>query len=102
MSEVRVWLRPLGNVFRVRVDSFEGAKWLLGRLRQTVVNITSVPIAKFERTSDCTFEVPYDSKLSRSGFEKLLATIPEVKLMTGPECETSAQQMGLRASRTGG
>ncbi len=84
MNEVRVWLRPLGNVFRVRVDCIESAKWLVDRLGQPVAGNTSAPVNEIEMTSDCTFEVPYDSTLTRSRFERLLDAIPEVKLMTGP------------------
>lgn len=95
MNAFRVWLRPLGDVCRVRVDSVANAKWLLNRLSQSAVVNTSGPIGKIDGTSNCSFEVPCDSTLSRSKFEKLLAAIPEVKLMTGPECGATAGPVQL-------
>ena len=84
MSTFRVWIRPLGNGCRVRVDGSQNAKWLLNRLSQSFYFKSSESIQDDKLTSCSTFQVPYSSQHSRSRFEKLLAAIPEVKLMLDP------------------
>lgn len=85
MATFRVWLRPLGESCRVRVDGFENARWLLNRLSQSFAFAPRRPFAEPEETSVCSFDVPYSPTLSRSIFQKFLAAIPEIRLMTGPE-----------------
>jgi len=77
----RVWLRPLGDFCRVRVDSQENARWLLVQLSESFEFKTSEPFVEDGNSTLCTFQVPYDPPLSRSGFQRILAAIPEVRLM---------------------
>ena len=84
MNTFRVWIRPLGDDCRVRVDGMQNARWLLNRLSQSFVFKSSEAIVDDEASSCSTFRVPYSSKSPRSRFEKLLAAIPEVKLMLEP------------------
>jgi hypothetical protein len=84
MIAFRVWVRWLGGGSRVRVEGTENASWLLGRLSQSFVFKSSEPIRLERDGLSCTFEVPYSSQTSRSTFERLLATIPEVKLLAEP------------------
>lgn len=79
-----VWIRPLGSNCRVRVDGIKNVKWLLDRLSQSFVFKSSEPIDEDQSSSCSTFQVPYSSQMPRSTFEKLLAGIPEVRLMTEP------------------
>ncbi len=84
MSGFRVWVRALGDACRVRVDGVENARWLLGRLSKSFVFKSCEPIGEERDSSFCTFRVPYNSRLSRSTFEKLLNAIPELVLMPEP------------------
>jgi hypothetical protein len=85
MNAFRVWLRPLGDFCRVRVDSIENARWLLGRLSQSFVFKTFEPFVETVGSSVCSFQVPYNPPLSRSKFERLLAAIPELRVSSDPE-----------------
>jgi hypothetical protein len=85
MNAINVWLRPLGDFCRVRVDGIENARWLLDRLSQSFVFKTFEPFAETMGSSVCSFQVPYNPPLSRSKFERLLAAIPEVHLSREPE-----------------
>jgi len=84
MNAFRVWLRPLGSACRVRVDGVGNAQWLLNRLGHSFVFKTAAPLSEEEGSSCCTFHLAYSSHVSRRGFERLLAAIPEVNLMTDP------------------
>jgi hypothetical protein len=84
MNTFRVWLRPLCKVCRVRVDGIENAMWLLTRLSQFFVFKSSEPIEDDEGASCPTFHVPYNSQMSFFQFQRLLAGIPQVQLMSDP------------------
>ena len=84
MNTFPVWLRPLGNACRVRVDGIKNAQWLVDRLSRSFVFKTSDPMNEEEGSSCYTFRVAYSSQMSRRGLERLLAAIPEVNLMTDP------------------
>jgi hypothetical protein len=84
MNTFRVWIRPLGSACRVRVDGVRNAQRLLNRLGHSFVFKTADPMNEEEGSSCCTFRVAYSSQMSRRGFERLLAAIPEVNLMMDP------------------
>jgi hypothetical protein len=84
MNTFRVWIRPLYNVCRVRVDGIENTKWLLNRLSQFFVFKSSEPINDDEGASSSTFHVRYSCQMSHFKFERLLAGIPQVRLMSDP------------------
>jgi hypothetical protein len=84
MNTFRLWIRPLYNVCRVRVDGIKNAMWLLTRLSQSFVFKNSEPIEDDEGASCSTFHVPYNSQMSHFQFERLLAGIPQVQLMSDP------------------
>jgi len=84
MSAFHVWLRPLGEICRVRVDGRKNANWLLDRLARSFVFKNSEPVREEGNTSFCTFLLPCNSQVSHSGIERLLAKIPEVTLNTEP------------------
>ena len=84
MNTFRVWIRPLGNNSRVRVDGVGNAQWLLNRLGHSFVFKTADPMNEEEGSSCCSFRVAYNSQMSRRGLDRLLAGIPEVQLMTDP------------------
>ncbi|HUT91169.1 MAG TPA: hypothetical protein VMY37_16830 [Thermoguttaceae bacterium] len=84
MNTFRVWIRPLYNVCRVRVDGMKNAMWLLTRLSQSFVFKSSEAMEDDEGASCSTFHVPYNSQMSHFNFERLLAGIPQVQLMSDP------------------
>jgi len=84
MNTFRVWIRPLYDVCRLRVDGIKNAMWLLARLSQSFVFKSSEPIEDGEGASCSTFHVPYHSRMSHFQFERLLAGIPQVQLMSDP------------------
>jgi hypothetical protein len=89
----RVWARSLGNSCRLRVDGHENAEWLLGRLTKVFNNCG--PINKWEGSSFCTFQVPYNNeRSSRSALENMLAAISEIELMLQPEWEADSKEAG--------
>jgi hypothetical protein len=83
MRSFRVWIRPTGDFCQVRVDGRDNAKRLLNCLSQSFVFKTFDPMRE-EEGAFCSFLVPYNPPLSRSSFAKLLAAIPEVRLMYEP------------------
>ncbi|WP_339910561.1 hypothetical protein [Symmachiella dynata] len=85
MNVFPIWLRPLGDLYRVRVDTVEHAKWLLDQLSRSFVFKTAAPLVEAAETSACSFEVPLNPPMSRAKLERLLGAIPEVEMMMGPE-----------------
>ena len=84
MNAFRVWVRPMVSVCKVRVDGIRNAKWLVNRLSQSFVFKSSEPMDDDLATACSSFQVQYNSQVSRSTFEKLLAAIPEVNVMLEP------------------
>lgn len=84
MTAFRVWIRPLGNCCRMRVDGRKNADWLLNRLSPFLVVQTSEPIRGEDNSSCCTFSVASASVRSCPTFDLMLASIPEVRLMWEP------------------
>jgi hypothetical protein len=84
MNAMRVWVRPVDDECRVRVDGIENARRLLDLLSQSFIFKSSEPIRQEPGSSLCTFQVTYNPPSSRSKFERLLARTPEVTLMAEP------------------
>jgi hypothetical protein len=82
MRSLRVWVRRSGDFCQVRVDRSQDARRLLEVLSQSFVFKTFDPMR--EEESFCSFLIPYNPPLSHALFVKLLAAIPEVRLMTEP------------------
>ena len=82
MNSFCVWIRPLANTYKVRVLGIRNAQWLLDRLRQSFVFKDSEAVNEKECFPCCTFSVPCRSQTGPSTLEKLLAGVPEVKLMS--------------------
>lgn len=84
MNSFHVWVRPLGETCRVRVDGIRNAEWLLAKLAYGFVFKTAEPIKEDPHSSCCSFRVAYGSLVSYRGLEKLLAGLGEVVMMTDP------------------
>jgi hypothetical protein len=87
MNRFNVWIRPLVNSCRVRVESLENARWLLNRLSQSFVFKSSEPMNETDFFPCCSFRVAYSSQICQPAFQKLLAAIPEVTLLAEPVSE---------------
>ena len=81
MKSFCVWIQPLANTYKVRVLGIKNAQWLLPTASVS-------PSCSGQRSGErkrafpcCTFSVPYRSKTRPSRLEKLLASVPEVRLM---------------------
>jgi hypothetical protein len=83
MRSFRVWIRPDGDFCQVRVDGRNNLQRLLKGLSESFVFKTFDPVTEDE-AAICSFLVPYNPPLSRSSFVKLLAAMPEVRLMAEP------------------
>lgn len=84
MEMIRVWIRPLGFSCRVRVDSKMNANWLLDRLSRSFAFKTCEPLSEEDHSACCSFRVLYTSVMPRLAFDRLMASIPEVTLMSDP------------------
>jgi hypothetical protein len=84
MDRFQVWIHPMENACRVRVEGIQNAKWLLSRLSESFVFKSSEAIKDEWSYSYSIFNVLYTSQLSLSKFKKLLEFIPEVKLLLAP------------------
>ncbi len=84
MEAFRVWVQPMDHEYRVSVDGFENAHWLLDRLGRAFVFKSAVPLDEDGQSSLCTFQVPYNSRLPFAMFRKLLVAMPEVGLAVQP------------------
>jgi hypothetical protein len=84
MTGFRVWIRPVGNDCRVRVDGMQNARWLLARLARAFIFKSAKPITDDEGPSSCVFHLGYSSQMSRPTLAKALTAIPEVELLLDP------------------
>ena len=84
MKPFGVWIRPMGDFCRVRVDGIENLQWLLGQLSQSFVFRTFDPVREVAGTSHCIFQVSCNPPLSHASLRKLLIAIPQVRLMREP------------------
>lgn len=84
MKEFRVWVRPLGEACRVRVEGLDNGKWLLDRL----LNLTIIPngeaVGRETSSGFYTFLVPYNAMVTRSKLAEVLAELSEVEVMCEP------------------
>ena len=81
MKAFHVWVTPLDYEYMVCVDGVDNAQWLLGQLAGSFVFRSARPIYHKESSSLCTFQVPRNSRLPFSRFQKLLSAMPEVNLL---------------------
>ncbi len=84
MTPFRVWIRPLDGSCRVRVDGAQNAKWLINRLSESFVFKSCQPLDTDAVSAECTFQVLCGSQLTGSQLVRLLASIPEVRLVSSP------------------
>lgn len=81
MDRFRVWVRPLDYEFLVCVDGIENARWLIDRMGRSFVFHSAQPIYQEQSSTLCSFQVPCNAQLPFSKLKKLLAEIPQVKML---------------------
>jgi hypothetical protein len=81
MDKFRVWVRPSDYEFVVCVDGMQNAHWLIDQLGRSFVFRSAQPIYQEESSTLCSFQVPCHAQLPFSTFKKLLAAIPQVRLL---------------------
>ena len=84
MASFRVWIRPLGSSTKLVVEGSENAHWLLARLGQALGVDTDGSIHGTKNVLRFTFNLAYTADATRDVVDRLLANIPEVKLMLEP------------------
>lgn len=100
MSPFQVWICPSEDYCDVHVDGISNAHWLLSRLGREFVFKTTDPIREEAGSSQCSFRVPYKPPVSRAMFERLLASIPPVQLMTQLALQKPFEHRGREAGHT--
>lgn len=97
MQEFNVWVARIDGATRVRVGGLKNTEWLLRRLSDYFVFKSSEGTREASNTSEYTFRVPHSGQLSATGFERILAGIPEVNVIA----ETLSQpgQMNVSAQQ---
>ena len=83
MNTFQIWIRPLGDACRVRVEGKDNCKWLFSRLTEWVEvsecrDLTCKPDGQY------TFNVPYGGELTTQTFTKMLRELPQIQLMSQP------------------
>ncbi|MDA0835579.1 MAG: hypothetical protein O2955_09595 [Planctomycetota bacterium] len=84
MIPFEVWIRPLGDYCRVKVQGLENSRWLLRELSQSFIFETFDGADGGDSRSNSAFgmfTIPYNPPLSVIKFERLLRAMPEVMLM---------------------
>ena len=76
-----VWLRPIGNGCKVRVEGRDNADRVRSQLPPTVTATEPQPVAG---SPCCVFRVTYGPGMSHAAFEQLVTAIPGASLMVDP------------------
>ena len=82
MDRLKVWLRPLGSSYRVKVDGNDNAKWLSRRLQDQEVECTQ--LENNGGTAYWMFVATVPSPTARLKLPEIIAGMPEVQLMLEP------------------
>jgi hypothetical protein len=82
MSKIRVWLRPAGEDYKVRVDGKENCRWLRDRLRQKGFQ-SSDPVG-ITGTEQFVFHAAFPPQVSHEKFHQCMTSMPEVELQLDP------------------
>ena len=81
-SPFQVWLRPLGDKFRIRVEAQSSARWLISHLER-LPGSKKCEAVNWD-PSGYTFNVPLTKGLTRNSLLKILSELTEVQLMPQP------------------
>lgn len=84
MPPFRVWLRPLGEGCRVRVEGSENAAWLLDRVRTGLKHVQCDETIGQDGQGISTLVVHYASESAQQDLDRLLSRMPELQVMFQP------------------
>lgn len=84
MKPFRVWVRPLGETCRVRVQGLDNGSWLRDRLIDLAIVEDGQTVGREDSTGIYTFTLPYREEMTPPMLAEVLAGIPEVELMCEP------------------
>jgi hypothetical protein len=84
MKAFNVAISSKGDVCLLRVDGFKNVQWLLDRLSRLFVFKTSESLHEDWVNSSFSFSVIHSFQMTQSKFERLLNSIPEVRLTRIP------------------
>lgn len=84
MDAFRVWMRPMLGATSITVEGLDNARWLVTRLSNAFVFKSSEPIREEAGTRHSVFHVLQSSQTSTLTVQRLLAAIPEVRLVLVP------------------
>ena len=79
----KVWLRPLGDSCRIRIEGPENANWLRARLSQSFKTMKEINVV--EGSIYRSYRIDYIPSMTHSAFETVLSSIPTVRLMADLE-----------------
>jgi len=82
MSKFRVWLRPSGDDFKVRVDGKENCRWLRDRLMQK--GFLSTDPVEVKGTEQFVFHAEFPPQVSADKLQQCVISMPEVELQLDP------------------
>ena len=80
MEPFRVWVQPMDYEYRVSVEGAHNASWLAAELSRSFIFKSALPMANNRQTSECSFQVPYNSLLPIALLRRILLGIPGVQL----------------------
>lgn len=80
MKAFDVWVSSKRDVCRVEVDGLKNTLWLLDRLSQFFIFKTSESLEEDFSSSSFSFSVIHSFHMTQPRFERLLASLPEVRL----------------------
>ncbi len=83
LQPFRVWLRPMGESWRIAVEAGHEAKWLIEKLAEH--GFRSVDLIQDANDLHCTFRCPTRDRDEKKRVEELLGRLPEVQVQLTPE-----------------
>ena len=84
MKPFRVWVRPLGETCRVRVQGLDNGIWLRDRLVDMAIVEIGETVGREDSTGIYTFSLPYREDMPRSMLEDVLSGFPQIQLTCEP------------------
>ena len=82
MEQFKVWLRPMGNSCKVKVDGSQNAEWLRGKLMAKALECSDAE--QLAGTSCYVFVATFKSQITEFEFRTLILHMSEAQLMLDP------------------
>ncbi len=82
VEQFKVWLRPMGNSCKVKVDGSQNAEWLRGTLMAKALECSEAK--QLAGTSYYVFFATFTSQITEFEFRTLSSHMSEAQLMLDP------------------